>query len=62
MLITQADPEFRPITVVIETQDEYDQLIAILSAVAGNRVNHLPQVVKAAGNWCRLITAVIEGE
>lgn len=48
MKVTQADPAFRPITIVIENRCEYDMLMACLSAVAENKINHLPSVIAAA--------------
>lgn len=48
MDITRDDPTFRPVTIRIETQDELDQFLAVISAVANNQINHLPQVSKAA--------------
>lgn len=50
MRIGKAKPQFRPVTVVFETQDEWDKFIAILSTVAANRVNHVAQVTKAASD------------
>lgn len=55
MIFSKADPEFRAITIVVETEDEFDQLMAIASNVANNRVNHTPQVVQAAKNLHQLL-------
>lgn len=48
MRVSQGPAPFRPVTIVLETQDDYDQLEAILLTVAQNRINHSPQVVAAA--------------
>ena len=48
MNIYQADPKFRPVTLVLETVDDFDKLFAIVSNVAENRINHSPQIVEAA--------------
>jgi hypothetical protein len=48
MKIFQDIPLFRPVTIKLENQDEYDQLLEIVSAVAANRINNTEQVIKAA--------------
>ena len=48
MLLSRDNPRFRPVTIRIEKLDELDQLLAIIEAVAGNRVNHVPQTIAAA--------------
>lgn len=48
MVITKAPVQFRPVSVTLETQDKLDQLLAVLSGVANNRIHHLPQVIAAA--------------
>lgn len=48
MQVTQADPAFRPVTIVLETKDEYDMLVAVVHQVAENKVNHVPSVTSAA--------------
>lgn len=48
MQVTQADLAFRPVTIVLETQDEYDMLVAVVHQVAENKVNHAPSVISAA--------------
>jgi hypothetical protein len=58
MIITQADPQFRPVTIVIETQDDFDKLHAILSAVARDNVQHAPQTILAASRMLRDICAI----
>lgn len=50
MKLTRDEPKFRPVTIRIETQDELDQLFYIISDVAENRVNHVPQIINAAVN------------
>ena len=55
MKITQADPLFRPVTIVLETQDEFDKLMAILATVAQNKVNHQPQTIRAAVEMCNAL-------
>ncbi len=53
MEITQADPAFRPVTIVLETPDDYDKLFAIVEAVAQNRTNHTNEVRVAAQRLMR---------
>jgi hypothetical protein len=48
MIVTQAEPEFRPVTIVLETQDEYDKLVAVLGNVARNLINHTHGEIAAA--------------
>lgn len=48
MRVTQAAARYRPVTIVLETQDEHDMFFAIIEQVAENRINHTPQVMKAA--------------
>lgn len=48
MQVTQAEPAFRPVTIVLETKDEYDMLVAVVHQVAENKVNHAPSVISAA--------------
>lgn len=48
MKISQAPAEFRPVSIEFETQDELEKFLAIVSAVAENRINHTPQTIRAA--------------
>jgi hypothetical protein len=48
MEVSIAPASFRPVTIVLDTQDEVDKLIAVLSGVAENRINHTPPVIRAA--------------
>ena len=48
MRISLAEPAFREVTIVLETQDELDQFIAIFSTVANNKIHHGVHVVQAA--------------
>ena len=48
MQVTQAEPAFRPVTIVLETKDEYDMLVAVVHQVAENKINHAPSVISAA--------------
>lgn len=48
MKVTIAPLPFRPITIVLDSQDEVDRLIAVLSGVAENRINHTSPVIRAA--------------
>jgi hypothetical protein len=41
-------PIFRPITIVLETQDDFDKLTWIIGNVAENKLNHAPQVIAEA--------------
>lgn len=62
MEIYKDAPEFRPITIRIETQDELDQLFAIIDNVAENRLNHIPPIITAAKVILRNLTKCIESE
>lgn len=42
MRVTQAAARYRPVTTVLETQDEHDMFFAIIEQVAENRTNHTP--------------------
>jgi hypothetical protein len=46
--IKLADKEFRPVTLTLETQDEFDQLFAVVAQVANNSINHGPRIIEAA--------------
>ncbi len=48
MNISRAEPEFRPVTIELETQNDLDRFLAILDQVAENRINHPPPVQRAA--------------
>lgn len=48
MEVTRDPPQFRPVTIRLETQDELDQLLAIIDTVADNRINHTPPTIRAA--------------
>lgn len=48
MKVTQSSPSFRPVIIELETEDDVDKLMAILSAVAENRINHSPAIIRAA--------------
>jgi len=51
MNITVGKPQFRPVTIVIETQDELDQLEKILYTLKNNVINYNPQVIRAAAKF-----------
>lgn len=48
MKVTQAAPCYRPVTIVLETQDDYDKFFSIVEQVVENRINHTPQVIVEA--------------
>ena len=48
MRVTQAAAQYRPVTVVLETQDDYDKFFLIVEQVAENRISLIPQVIRAA--------------
>ena len=56
MIVTQAEPEFRPITIVLETQEEYDKLVAILASVSRNAINHTYGEIEAAKSLLKDLT------
>ena len=60
MVLTRDNPRFRPVTIRLEKLDELDQLLAILEAVAGNKINHLPGIVTAAKRLLADLTNLIE--
>jgi hypothetical protein len=62
MIVTQDKPKFRPVTVRIETQDELDMLLAVISNVAENRINPIPQVIVAAKDLRVSIFDIINSE
>ena len=57
MHIERAPEEFRPITVTLETQDELDQLVAILGAVSRNTINHTPTLIRAATDMMQTLVS-----
>ena len=48
MDVTRDPAQFRPVSIRLETQDELDQLLAIINNVANNKVNHMSSVIRAA--------------
>ncbi len=62
MKLTRDEPKFRPVNIRIETQDEFDQLFYIISDVAENRVNHVPQVINAAVNIRDTLVRLLDEE
>lgn len=42
MDVTRDPPEFRPVTIRIETQDELDKLLAIVANVARSNIHFAP--------------------
>ena len=50
MRITIAQAQFRPISIVLENQDELDKLMWILGNVSNNVINNPSQLIKAAGD------------
>ena len=42
MYISQAAPEYRPVNILLEDQDDLDQMMEIVASVAENRINHTP--------------------
>lgn len=59
MKVTRDPPEFRPVTIRIETQDELDMLLAIIANVARNNIHHTPPVVRAAIDVERTLTDLL---
>jgi len=62
LTITRDDPTFRPVTIRIESQDDLDKLYAIIDAVACNRINHTPQLIRAAVDFRTAIANAIDGD
>lgn len=60
MLLTRDNPRFRPVTIRLEKQDELDQLLAIIEAVAGNKINHVPGVITVAKRLLADLNTLIE--
>ena len=50
MRVTIAQAQFRPISIVLENQDELDKLMWILGNVSNNVINNPSQLIKAAGD------------
>lgn len=59
MQLSRDEPEFRPVTIRIENQCELDQLYAIIDTVAQNKINHVPQVIRAAVDFRNAIQRII---
>lgn len=57
MEITRDPVPFRPVTIKLETQDDFDNLLAIVGQVAVGAPHHLPSppTVKAAQTLRRLL-------
>ena len=53
MIVTIAEPQYRPVTIVLETQDELDKIVAIVAAVAQNKINHTPALIRAADDMAK---------
>lgn len=62
MKITVAEPAFRPVTIVLETQDELDQLEKILYTLKNNVINYNPQVIRAATEFDKHLSIATMGE
>ena len=60
MKIFQDIPLFRPITIRLENQDEYDQLLEIIAAVAANKINYPVNLVGAAQVFKNMLYNVAE--
>lgn len=58
MEIEQDAPQFRPVTLRLYTEDDFDQLVAIVLAVAQNRINHTPAMIGAATRLAELLARV----
>lgn len=52
MKIEQAPAPYRPVTIVLETQDDFDKFEAVLNAVYTNAIHITPQVIHAARAYC----------
>jgi len=59
MRITVANAEYRPVTIVLETQDQLDQFMWILENVANNVINHPAQIINVARNMKNHLTQVL---
>lgn len=55
MQISQADPEYRPVTIILETQDDFDKFDAIVRSVAANKTNYDHSLVGAAKEFVRVL-------
>ncbi len=61
MKITIEEPQFRPVTIVLETQDELDQLEKILYTLKNNVINYNPQVMSAAREFDKQLLSARTG-
>lgn len=52
--------EFRPITIKLESQDDYDKMCYILEQVANNRINHPHNAIEAAKSILKGLTEIGE--
>ena len=62
MEITRDKPKFRPLHLHLLTQDDLDKLLAIVSAVAENRINHTQPIIRTAVDLRRIILEELERE
>lgn len=61
MRVTIAQAQFRPMSIVLENQDELDKLMWILGNVSNNVINNPSQLIKAAGDMrTRISETLIE--
>jgi hypothetical protein len=61
MRVSIAPAEFRPVSVVLEDRDDFDKLMAIVAAVAENRIHHAPALIRAAVDMRAAILSATEG-
>jgi hypothetical protein len=62
MKVTRDPPEFRPVTIRIETQDELDMLLAIIANVARNNTHLTMPVIRAAVDVEHTLTDLLNRE
>lgn len=62
MIVRQAPALYRAVTITLQTQDEFDKLIACLAAVSQNCINHTPQLIRAALDMSNTILDALEDE
>lgn len=60
MKMSITKPQYRPVTIVLETQDDFDMFDAVLYAVSMNAVHIQPHVIKAARDMSHMLNHLEE--
>lgn len=61
MKVEIAEAKFRPVTITLETEDDFDQLEAILFVVANQKINYRHSLISAAAEMrARIYRALVD--